>query len=508
MDILKNKFFPGIVLCGLLIALAFLFQGGRGIWQPDEGYYVGTAVTMMEKQTLLIPYLGEDEIFLDKPPLIYWGIIAGVKLFGHSEFAARFFHGVCFILTAILTGLIGWELFKDKIVAMLAAFIYSTMFVPFIAANFITPDTLLALWTTMAMLFFCKSIQPDGKRPLWQMLFCLAIGFGFLAKGPAVLIPCGGILVFLAVRKQLIGYFLTRWSVVGLGLFIIVGLGWYIWFSFKIPGAFSYLLDSQLWGRLISEKYKRNPGLSGTLIYLPVLIFGSLPWSVIWIEKRSLAVKTLLPKNLLKIAGDKPQILFLLCWFFVSLVILCLASSKLGLYLLPLFPALAIAAARVWKEKTPAFDDAAIVRIKSFVRPAALSFVWVVLLIFSKLALVYYPTPNDMKALWKQLSSQLPNTDFEICTIDKRADGLLFYGVKNLEHLATNSSPYPTFSGTEHILEEIREMIKEKDVGLFLVQGDKRIKEVCGILKNAGVDFRVITLPYNRTLLTLQFDGR
>jgi 4-amino-4-deoxy-L-arabinose transferase-like glycosyltransferase len=74
-----------LLLAVCLIILAFTFQGSRGIWQPDEGYYTGTAVTMLKKDTLLIPYLGEDEIFLDKPPMIYWGIIAGLKLFGHSD---------------------------------------------------------------------------------------------------------------------------------------------------------------------------------------------------------------------------------------------------------------------------------------------------------------------------------------------------------------------------------------------------------------------------------------
>ncbi len=491
----------------LLIGLAFLFQGSRGIWQPDEGYYVGTAVTMMEKQTLLIPYLGEDEVFLDKPPLVYWGIVAGVKLFGHNEFAARFFHGVSFLLTAVLTGLIGWELFKDKTVGMLAIFIYSTMVVPFMAANFITPDTLLTLWTTVAMLFFWKSTIPDGRRPLWQMFLCTAIGVGFLAKGPAVLIPCLGAFVFLAVRGQLVRYFSSYWSIVGLALFIIVGLGWYIWIGVKIPESFSYFFDSQIWGRLVSERYKRNPGLSGALIYIPVLIFGSLPWSFIWIEKRNLIGKILFSKNSWKILADRPAPLFLLCWFFVPLLILCIASSKLGLYSLPIFPALAIATAKLWKDKLPSMNGLITrERIKLFVRPVILSIVWVVLLVLSKLALAYYPTANDMRHLWTHLSSQLPKADYEICTVDKRMDGLLFYGVKELEHLTHKVDPYPAFTKTEHILDEIRVMTNEKEVGFLLIQGEDRIPAVCNILEGAGIDFHIVNLPFRRALLALKFD--
>ncbi len=504
----NKSFYPAIILsAALLICLAFLFQGSRGIWQPDEGYYVGTAMTMMEKHTLLVPYLGEDEIFLDKPPLIYWSIIAGLKLLGHSEFAARFFLGVSFIITALLTGLIGWELFKDKIVGLFAVFIYSTMIVPFLAANFVTPDTLLSLWTTMAILFFWKSTISDGRRPLWQMLLCLTAGVGFLAKGPAVLIPCGGILVFLAVRRQVAEYFRTRWSIIGLALFVIVGLGWYIWVGVEIPGALGYFFDSQLWGRLVSEKYKRNPGLSGALIYLPVLILGSLPWSVIWIEKRALIGSALFTKNWWRTLADRPAALFLLCWFFVPMLILCLASSKLGLYLLPIFPPLAIATAKLWRGKFSSFSSSVNVRIGNFIRPVALCFVWVVLLVFSKLALAYYPTANNMKTLWTQLQDKLPQTDYEICTVDKRADGLLFYGAKTVEHLAVKSNPYPTFIKTESILDEIKEMAREKEIGFLLIQGKDRIPYVCHILENTGVDFHIVNLPYHRALLSLKFSS-
>ncbi len=497
-----------LLLLTLLLGLAFLFQGSRGIWQPDEGYYVGTAITMLEKQKIITPYLGEDEIFLDKPPATYWGIIGGLKLFGHNEFAVRFFHGISFMLTAMLTGLLGWELFKDKFTALLAVFIYSTMTVPFIAANFVTPDTLLALWTTMAVLFFWKSAESGTKRNLWKILLCMAVGLGFFTKGPAVLIPCCGMFVFLAVRKQLIEYFWTPWWIAGLGLFIIVGLWWYILICVKVPGAFSYFFDSQIWGRLVSEKYERNPGLSGAFIYLPVLIFGSLPWSIIWIDRWDLIAKTFFSKNFLKILADSPAVLLLLCWFFIPLLILCLASSKLGLYSLPLFPALALATARLWRNKLFSTDSGIRINLKTFLRPAVLCCTWVVLLISTKLALAYYPTPNDMKALWSRLCHHLPQSNSEVGTIDKRCDGLLFYGVKEVEHLTAKTNPYPSFSETEYFLDEIKEMINEKDVGFLLVQGSDRAFKIRNILNNAGIDSNTIVLPYQRTLLELKLHNQ
>lgn len=186
----------------------------------------------------------------------------------------------------------------------------------------------------------------------------------------------------------------------------------------------------------------------------------------------------------------------------MPLVILCIASSKLGLYTLPIFPALAIATAFQWKKKIPSISGLAIKeRIRTFSRPVALCSVWIVLLIFSKLSLAYYPTANNMKTLWAQLQDKLPKADYELCTIDERADGLLFYGVKNLEHLTVKTNPYPAFVKTEHLIDEIKEMIEEKESGLFLIRENDEVIKACKIFKKAGIKYEIIELLDNHVLL-------
>jgi len=498
-----------LLLIFCLVFLAFSFQGTRGIWQPDEGYYTGTAITMLGKDTLLIPFLGEDEIFLDKPPFIYWGIIAGIKIFGHTEFAARFFHGLCFFLTAVAVGFLSHSMFKNMWLAMLSCLVYATMVVPFIAANFITPDTILTLWTTLSALCFWNSIKSQGKiRILWQMLLCAAVGFGFLAKGPAVLIPCGAMFVVLLVEKKLLQYFLTRWSLLGVLIFIITGLGWYIWVGVKLPGAFSYFVDNQILGRLFTEKYNRNPGLTGALIYLPVIALGSLPWSSIWLEKKDWLKTTFLNRQWWKVLPQKPPQLFLVCYFFVPVVVLCAASSKLGLYALPVFVPLAIATAKMWMEKTPYLKSFALGDIlKSYARPIKLTIFWCLLLLMSRFSLAYYPTHNNMKTLWSQIKPHLPMRGCELCTIDERADGLLFYGVSEVEHLTNKYRPYPTFTKTETMLEEMYDLSTSDENVFFLVRGDNEVVRAVEILKKSGINCKIIKLPYQRAMIFPCFSG-
>jgi 4-amino-4-deoxy-L-arabinose transferase-like glycosyltransferase len=487
-----------LVIC--LLILAFAFQGSRGVWQPDEGYYVGTAVTMLDRGNIIIPYLGED-IFLEKPPMIYWGIIGGLKLFGHNEFAVRVFHALCYVFTVLTVGLLGRTLFKSMIHGIAAGVIYATMAIPFVAANFVTPDTPLALWTTVAVLLFWKSIEPNASHvTVWKMLMCLAIGLGFLTKGPAVLIPFAGMFVFLLVRRQTIKYFFTPWILVGFVIFCAAGLGWYAYIAYKVPGAGAYFFDNQIWGRLVSKKYNRNPGMMGALIYIPVLLFGSLPWSSVWLEKRK-QLSSILKKSWWTELKNRPVALFLLCWFFVPVAILSLASSKLSLYPLPVFPAMALALTPLWVRKIPASLLEKKEKFNLPIKPIALICIWIVILLGTKFALGHYPADKDGRALWAAMKSYIPEGNYEIVTIDERADGLIFYGAKNVEHVTQKDDPYPTFAITETVLSELKDIPVNKYPHLFLIKGYKHLEQMRAVFTEKTVLYKEIKLPYDRYLL-------
>jgi 4-amino-4-deoxy-L-arabinose transferase-like glycosyltransferase len=491
---------------GLLLALcllAFVFQGSRGIWQPDEGYYVGTAVTMLHKHTLLVPYLGEEEIFLDKPPMVYWSVMAGLKLLGHTEFAARFVHGLVFVLTALATGAAGWRLCGSRRAGFLSAFVYATMCVPFFAGNVVTPDGLVTLWTTVAMLCFWMSLETGTPRAWWQMLLCLAVGLGFLAKGPAVLIPCGAMAVFLLIRRQMLRYFLRPQSLLGLAIFLAVGLGWYAHISAVTPGALAYFFDSQVWGRLVSGRFNRNPGFSGALIYVPIILLGTLPWSAIWLGRGRMLLATVLRPAWWWQLRNRPAELLLACWFIVPMAVLCVSSSKLGFYALPVFPAIAIAIARVWNEKLPVVTGGFHECMAAYRRPAAVCCVVVTLLIVAKFVFAAVPSSSDMRVLWGQLQDKLPAGRYELGTVDRRADGLLFYGVMELEHLTDEKDPYPTFSGTKHVLDELNEQDGTDESRVLLVMGENQTRQLCTVLADAGISFDKVPLPYSRSLLLL-----
>ncbi len=491
-----------IVISVLIVAiLAFSCQNCRSIWQPDEGYYSAIAKSMIKHNTLVIPYLGNDEIFLDKPPLLYWGIIAGLKSIGYCETGFRAFNSLTFFLTCIMTGILAARMFRSNKIGIFAALIYATMTMPFSASNFVTPDTPLTLWTTAAMFCFWMSVENNNKAPLWQLLLYAMLGLGFLTKGPAVLIPCGGMFVFLLLSRHIKHFFLTWWTIPCLLLFMAIGLSWYIWVSISLDGAFGYMFKSQIWGRLVSNEFRRNPGFSGMFIYLPIILFGTFPWTTVFIEKYRIFKTTFSNKSAwAKLLNHRPK-LMLICWFFVPMIILCLASSRLGLYALPTFPAIAIACAKVWAEKLTGACPANLAAFLSeYRKPVIWLSIWCTLLLCSRIIMPFVSEKNDMKVLAAELTEYLPDQKIEICPIDKRTDGLLFYLNNNIDFTTCSKEQYPTYTSADTILSKISYKTNNTDL-VFLVSDNRTLNRVSDILRKNNSKFRIMPLTNNRTLI-------
>ena len=501
MDPSAHKFTAILILLLMVFILAFSFQGVRGVWEPDEGYYIGSAVSMEMQKNYLVPTLGEEEVFLDKPPVVYWGALAGLKLFGNTEFAARFFTGMCFALTVLTVFWLELSMSGGFGNAFWAAVIYATMVIPFVAANFVTPDTPLTLFTTLSMLCFWRCVRPKQTQSgLWMVLLGATVGLGFLTKGPAAVIPCGAMFVYLLLQKQVKRFFCNLWIIPAILLFLIAGLSWYIYISWKLPGAGAYFFDNMVWGRLISEKYQRNPGVTGALIYLPVVLLGTMPWSVLWYDSKR-GIGTFLSTRRWKEVFSDPAKTLLACWILVPLIVLCTASSKLGLYALPIFAAMSLATVRLLtgnpssitaEDTTPSAPPAPKLN---------LLILWIGGLLVVRIVLGVIPMPQDDRRLWQELKPYLPTRQYEIVTIDERASGLWFYGAREVENITHRPNPYPTFIPTENLESEIMDMKQDLYPHLFLIQGIKHLSATQGALSRTGWNINEFPLNYDRWLL-------
>ncbi|MCY3021392.1 MAG: glycosyltransferase family 39 protein [Planctomycetota bacterium] len=500
-----------IVATGLFIcAMGFCFQGSRGLWAPDEGRYVSGGAAMLDAGDLLVARPSHQP-YLNKPPLTFWGIAAGLKLFGWNEWGARAFNAVCFILTAIAVGVLGYCLWGAG-EGILAALVYATLAAPVAAASVITPDTPLTLWCAAGLLCFWKSVYSPSHKGPWKVLLGLAIGLGALTKGPAAFIPCVPMFVYLLLTRQTLKFFLTPWLLLAAAVCLAVSGWWYVAVIRSIPGAAEYLWSSQVWGRLVSDEYKRSPGVwNGVLLYGPMLTAGTLPWSLVALIALLRLRKPVHTLRWWRQLRERPAVLLLLLWVAIPSAALVLASSKLPLYILPVFPAIALLVARVCA--CAAAKNAVVPPLQPTPRLALVAGAWGVGLLALKIGACYWPMDRDMRALWEEMRARMPSGPHCVVAVDKDLGGVAFYSKECVIEATTLERPYPDFVRSWPLDDEIaaardcelQRVFVTRTLAKELAAAKRQgMAPVCERLRQAGVAFEEVALTRERRMIVCQ----
>lgn len=321
-----------VLVLGLYISLAF--QGGRGLWSPDEGRYVDAALQMLDSGNYLAPAYSPAEPNFSKPPLTYWVIAASIKALGRNTWAVRAPYALAYVGTLALLFFMGRRVSPSK--PWLASLIYATSAFTYLTANIISTDVLLTFFEAIAVLGFITATWPTSEtaRSYAPIILWLGCGLAFLTKGPPGLLPLLAMLAFALVAREkralrALGH------PVGLLVFAVVGLTWYVMAALRYPWLIHYFLHDEVYGRIFTAMHRRHPGAMGwALVYAPVLIFGSLPWWSGLTQALSAPFRRSFWRNSQAMRTTQG---FLLFWFALPLVIFCLSQSRLPLYLLPLF---------------------------------------------------------------------------------------------------------------------------------------------------------------------------
>ena len=140
----------------------FTNLGGPGLWDEDEPLYASGAREMIERGDWVVP-MYNGQMFSEKPPLVFWSIISGFKLFGINEFGARFWSAVLAVGTALLTYHLGRRLFRAE-VGLWAGLAVASSLLFTVSARAATVDSALVFVTTLAVLAFCFDGIAKGAR--------------------------------------------------------------------------------------------------------------------------------------------------------------------------------------------------------------------------------------------------------------------------------------------------------------------------------------------------------
>lgn len=413
----------------LLSVLGLAFQGVRGIWDPDEGRYVAIAMNMLKADDYVIPRLNPDHSHFAKPPLAYWAIAMSLATFGQTEFAARLPGALAFTMTGFTLAMLAVTARLRR--PLLAALIWATTLLPFLAGSVMTPDMLLTFFETLAVLGYLRW-RFDASR-YGILLMWISFGAAFMTKGPPALLPLLAILAFqFRYRHQ--APVLAMFRFIPVICFVLIAFSWTAFVLARDTSLWHYFLVNETFDRIATDVHGRNPGWMGLIqVFGPTILIGTLPFGplLLWyLSRRNRAA-----------ASDQPDErrnafrLFLYLWLALPFAVFAVSQSRLPLYLAPLTVPFALLTARTFEECAA---PSLVIRNLALASAAAL--------LLLRLSSAEWDTAQDSRALAVALRSKADVSQYEeILFVDGRraANGLEFYTGKPIEATHTKGTPRP-----------------------------------------------------------------
>ena len=315
--------FIALLLLGLVIYVYGI--GGYPLLEPDEGRYSEIPREMIESGDYITPKLNYVKYF-EKPALFYWMNALSMKAFGENEFAARFPTILMAILGAILTYLVAKSMYCSN-TALLSPTILLTMLLYFALGHINIIDMTLSFFITLSLLGFWL------KR---YSLFYIGMASALLSKGLiGVVLPCAVVFWYIVLTRQ---WTLLKEIIknrVGIFLFLIVSLPWFISVCVVNNDFFDFFFIQEHFLRYTTKMHDRYQPI---WFFIPILILGVMPWAGLIPN----ALTSFFGIRSIKNEHEKRSLIFLSLWIFIIFVFFSLSGSKLIPYILPVLPPLSV----------------------------------------------------------------------------------------------------------------------------------------------------------------------
>lgn len=221
-----------------VLLLAFVLytanNWGVSIYILDEAKNASCAMEMIQRNNFIVPTYN-DELRTDKPPLHYYFMIIGYKLFGVTPFAARLFSALAGLALVLL---IYTRVRKhvNESVAFYTTLVLLASLQLTVQFHMAVPDPYLILWMALSILAVYEIIQGD-KRATYVLYISVALGF--LTKGLIAIVFPGMIaFVYLLWTRSMNLSMIKQFKLLpGILLFAILALPWYLAVGLETDGA-------------------------------------------------------------------------------------------------------------------------------------------------------------------------------------------------------------------------------------------------------------------------------
>ena len=308
------------------------------LMEPDESRYSLIPRSMNKSGDYVTPRL-KEAVYIEKPPLAYWVTALFFKIFGENEFSSRLFAGLCAWACILLVYRIGTA-FQDYHTGLYGAAVLTISLFHFAIGRINILDMPVAFFMSLSLWAgYRYYADTDNKR--WIYLFYLSSALAFLTKGLiGIVLPGAIILIWLfSVKRWRETYKLL--SPTGIVIFLAVSLPWIFLIQKSHPDFFRFFFIQEHFQRYATTIDQHAGPL---YFYVPVIIAGTLPWSVF-------LIKALQGKGWGRIKDKlfrKEETVFLLVWIGFITLFFSFSSSKLIPYIASIFLPLSLFGGRVF----------------------------------------------------------------------------------------------------------------------------------------------------------------
>ena len=319
-----------ITIFASFIAVYILPLGVLPMVIPDETRYAEISREMLDSGDWIVPRLDGLRYF-EKPVLGYWVHALSIKLFGENAFAIRLPSALTTGLSALLIFSLVRKFGGGRLIGLLASAVFLTCVEVFVVGVFCVLDGLFSLFVTAAIIsfYFAYVTENAKEKKIYLALFGIGCGLAFLTKGfIAFTLPFVTIVPFLLWYRQINGLWKLVW--IPILTAVLVTLPWSVMI---------YLRENDFWRYFFWEEHVRRffstdaQHAEPFWFFIPVLAGGALPWT---------AVLPVIVTGLKKTQRKDPFLRFALCWLIFPFLFFSISRGKLGTYILPCFPPVAI----------------------------------------------------------------------------------------------------------------------------------------------------------------------
>ena len=319
-----------------LLALLFFGWdvGNTSLWNIDEPIYAQSLKEQIAQHNLVVPTFNA-RLMPDKPALNYWLMWTGVKMLGMNSWGLRIGSAVVGALL-VLYLIIGLRRLYGENIALISGLMTATALHSTVIFRSATPDPLLILTVTIALLSYLRGYLFPDIRSREILIAYAAMALATLDKGPiGFLLPGLIIVLFLLLRRELSFLWREGRLTWGVPIFLIIALPWYLAVGVETHWAWdrAFVLKQNIGRFSDSMQGHRGPWV----YYLISTFLGMLPWSIflpqvfrdVWLSRR-------------QFLRSHPKTLFLLVWATAWIGFFTLSATKLPNYVWEAYPPLFI----------------------------------------------------------------------------------------------------------------------------------------------------------------------